>query len=200
MSNEIIRLIVLILIGGMIGYFTNKLAIKMLFRPVNPVKFLGLTIQGVFPRRKDKIAKSLAEIIERDLLSQDVLMDELLNEENKASIKEMIKDQLVEALSESIPPMFKMFLGENPKATIANLIESKGDNIFNSLFDAIKEKGLGSIDIYGIVKRKIDELDFIEFEQILLGLMKQELQFVEVVGFFLGALIGALQFVVTLFI
>jgi uncharacterized membrane protein YheB (UPF0754 family) len=201
MTNEmIIRLLLLIVIGGLIGYITNKLAIKMLFRPVNPIRFLGLTIQGVFPKRKDKIAMSLAEIIERDLLSKDVLMEELLSEENVEKIKDMIKVQIIDALSDNIPPMVKMFLGENPKAKIAKLIDQRGDAIFEQLLNSIKEEGLESIDIYGIVKRKIDELDFVEFEQLILGLMKKELKFVEIVGLFLGGLIGLLQFVVTLFV
>ncbi len=198
MTELILRLITLILIGGLIGYFTNKLAIKMLFRPVNPVRFLGITIQGVFPKRKDKMAKSLAEIIERDLLTKDVLVDELLNEENIGNLKEKIKDHFIEALSDSIPPMVKMFLGENPKAKIADMIEKRGDAILDQLIEVLKEEGFDNIDVYGIVKRKIDELDFIEFEQLIFGLMKQELKFVEVVGLFLGAFIGALQFAVTL--
>jgi uncharacterized membrane protein YheB (UPF0754 family) len=200
MTDQIIRLILLVAIGGLIGYLTNKLAIKMLFRPVNPHKFIGLTIQGVFPKRKDKMARSLAEIIERDLLTQDVLMDELLNEDNIDKIKTTIKDHLVDALSDNIPPMVKMFLGDNPKVKIASLIEQKGDAIFNQLIDSIKSEGIGNIDIYGIVKRKIDDLDFIEFEKIIFGLMKQELKFVEVVGSFLGSLIGLLQFLVVTFI
>lgn len=201
MTNEmIIRLLLLIVIGGLIGYITNKLAIKMLFRPVNPIRFFGLTIQGVFPKRKDKIAMSLAEIIERDLLSKDVLMNELLSEENVEKIKEMIKGQIIDALSDNIPPMVKMFLGENPKAKIAKLIDQRGDAIFDQLLVSIKEEGLESIDIYGIVKHKIDELDFVEFEQLILGLMKKELKFVEIVGLFLGGLIGLLQYVVTLFV
>ena len=38
--SDTVRLITLVLIGGLIGYITNKVAIKMLFRPVNPVKIL----------------------------------------------------------------------------------------------------------------------------------------------------------------
>ncbi|MCF7925736.1 MAG: DUF445 family protein [Candidatus Izimaplasma sp.] len=198
MTEIMIRLITLIVIGGLIGYFTNKLAIKMLFRPVNPIRFLGLTIQGVFPKRKDKMAKSLAEIIERDLLTKDVLAEELLKDDNIDNLKEKIKDHFIDTFSDSIPPMVKMFLGENPKAKIAEMVEKRGDAMLNQLIDILKEEGFNNIDIYDIVKRKIDELDFIEFEQIIFGLMKKELKFVEVVGLFLGAMIGALQFVVTI--
>jgi len=46
------------IIGFIIGYLTNYLAIKMLFRPRK--KILG--IQGVLPKRKAKLAKSIGEI------------------------------------------------------------------------------------------------------------------------------------------
>ena len=90
--NEFVRFLVLVAIGGLIGYVTNRIAIKMLFRPVNPIKILFFEIQGVFPKRKDKIAVSLAETIEQELLSKDVIMDKILNEEKVQEYKELIKD------------------------------------------------------------------------------------------------------------
>ena len=82
-----IRFILLVLIGGLIGWITNKVAIKMLFRPINPHKFLGITIQGVFPKRKDQMAISLADTIEKELLSKEVIMNQLLGEEKLEKIK-----------------------------------------------------------------------------------------------------------------
>ena len=81
MTDELIRLVLLIIIGGFIGYITNKVAIKMLFRPVNPIRIGFFTLQGVFPKRKDQMAISLADTIEQELLSKEVLMDKLLNPE-----------------------------------------------------------------------------------------------------------------------
>ena len=58
---------------------------------------------------------------------------------------------------------------------------------------------MSNLDIQKLVKERIDELDFIEFEKIMVGLMSKELRFVEVVGLFLGAFIGAIQYVITIF-
>ena len=77
--DDIIRLLLLIAIGGFIGYITNKIAIKMLFRPVNPVKLGFITVQGVFPKRKDQMAISLADTIEQELLSKPKSKFELVN-------------------------------------------------------------------------------------------------------------------------
>jgi len=56
------------LVGAIIGYFTNWLAIKMLFRPYKTIKFAGIALPftpGLLPREKDKLAVSLGETVSR---------------------------------------------------------------------------------------------------------------------------------------
>jgi uncharacterized membrane protein YheB (UPF0754 family) len=197
---EILRFILLVIIGGLIGWTTNKLAIKMLFRPVNPHKILGITIQGVFPRRKDQIAISLAEIIEQELLSKEVLMDQLLDEDKLEGIKSKLKTVIIDKLAEGIPPMAAMFVGGDIKAFIKKYIDKHGDEIFNEMIGEFRNIGLENIDIHKLVKNRIDELDFVEFEKIIFGLMNKELHFVEIIGLFLGGLIGIIQYLVTILI
>ena len=127
-------------------------------------------------------------------------MDKLLNPEKIEHLKTIIKEQLISKITTMIPPMFRMFMGENPEQMVRNLIQEKGDAIFDELIETLKNEGLENLNIREIVKDRIDELDFVEFERIIFGLMSRELRFVEVIGLFLGALIGILQFVVTLFI
>lgn len=198
MYDNIMRLVLMVVIGGLIGYLTNRIAIKMLFRPVNPVKILFFTIQGVFPKRKDQMAISLADTIETELLSKDVIMDKILNEEKIEELKTLVKESLVSRIGDVIPPMVKMFMGSNPDELIKNLIDKEGDNILDGLIDDIKNKGLEDLSIREIVKERIDDLDFVEFEKIIFGLMSKELRFVEVIGLFLGMVIGLLQFFITL--
>ena len=68
------------------------------------------------------------------------------------------------------------------------------------MIDEFQQTGLENLNIREIVKERIDELDFVEFEKIIFGLMSKELKHIEVIGLFLGALIGILQFVVVTFI
>lgn len=196
--DDIIRLVLLIIIGGFIGYITNKIAIKMLFRPVNPIKVGFVTIQGVFPKRKDQMAISLADTIEQELLSKEVIMDKLLGPEKIEELKRVIKELLIERVTEMIPPMVRMFMGDDPKALIKRILDKEGDTIFSELIDKLKDEGMSNLNIREIVKERIDSLDFIEFERIIFGLMKKELRFVEIFGLFLGMMIGVLQFLVTL--
>jgi len=197
---EIIKVVLFVLIGGLIGWLTNKVAIKMLFRPVNPHRFLKMNIQGVFPRRKDEIAKSLAKIIENELLTKDEMMNQLLSEDKIEHIKKKLNKIIVDKISEAIPPAISMFMGNDAKNMIEQYIDKHGDDIFSQLIDEFKETSFENLDVYGIVKKQIDALDFIEFEKIIFGLMNKELKFVEIVGLFLGGLIGIIQYIISIFL
>ena len=197
MYENVIRLVLMVIIGGLIGYLTNRIAIKMLFRPVNPVKVLFFTFQGVFPKRKDQMAISLADTIEKELLSKEVIMDKILNEQKIEELKKMVKESLVSRIGDAIPQMVKIFLGNNPEDFIKNIIDKEGDNILDGLIEDIKNKGLDDLNVREIVKERIDALDFVEFEKIIFGLMSQELRFVEVIGLFLGMIIGLIQFLIS---
>ena len=196
----LIKFALVVTIGALIGWITNKVAIKMLFRPVNPVNILFFTFQGVFPKRKDQMAISLADTIEQELLSKEVIMNKILNEENLDNTKQTIMDTLVKKISENIPPMAKMFLGDNVEGMIRSYLDKEGDRIFDEMIDALKDKALDNLNIREIVKERIDSLDFIEFEKIIFGLMNRELKHVERIGLILGAFIGVIQFFVTQFL
>lgn len=64
-----------VFLGAFIGYLTNSVAIRMLFRPVRPVHVLGLRVPftpGVIPRRREELAQSIGRMVSRDLLTDDV--------------------------------------------------------------------------------------------------------------------------------
>ncbi len=197
---EIVRFFLMVLIGGLIGWLTNKVAIKMLFRPVNPVRILFFKFQGVFPKRKDIMAISLADTIEKELLSKEVILDKILNEDNLEQIKKDIMESLLINLSEKIPSMVRMFLGSNVDQMLKDFFEKEGDSLFNDLIEKFKDIGLENLNIREIVIERINDLDFIEFEKIIFGLMNRELKHIEIIGLILGSLIGIVQYIITIFL
>jgi uncharacterized membrane protein YheB (UPF0754 family) len=43
-------------IGGVIGWITNWIAVKMIFRPLRPIRLLGFRLHGLVPRRQADLA------------------------------------------------------------------------------------------------------------------------------------------------
>ncbi|QVK21022.1 DUF445 family protein [Mycoplasmatota bacterium] len=196
--EQFIQIIILILIGGIIGWTTNKLAIKMLFRPIKPIKFI-FTFQGVLPKRKDEIAKSIAETIQREFLNEKEIISKLINSVDIDIIKDKLKKMLVVKFREILPPMVLAMFGGKIDVLVSKFIDSEGDGIFNDLMESFRNQGFERLNIAEIVKEKIDELDFIQFENLVYDVTKKELKHIEYIGLLLGLIIGVVQSVVILF-
>jgi uncharacterized membrane protein YheB (UPF0754 family) len=76
-------------IGAVIGYFTNYIAVKMLFRPLYPVKLGKLTLPftpGVIPKRKNELAAALGSMVGNTLITREDLEKALLSDGMKQSV------------------------------------------------------------------------------------------------------------------
>lgn len=77
------------LTGGIIGYFTNWLAIKMMFRPHQPKHLFGIKIPftpGLIPKERGRIAEAVGSSISENLMNKEVLEKNLLSEDMLAKI------------------------------------------------------------------------------------------------------------------
>lgn len=88
-STDVIQFISGPVIGGIIGYCTNWLAIKMLFRPYNEIKIGGKVLPftpGIIPRRKDKLARAIGERVHETMFTQSDIEDFFLSENMKQAV------------------------------------------------------------------------------------------------------------------
>ena len=72
------------LVGAVIGYITNDIAIRMLFRPHQPKYFMGIHIPftpGIIPKEKSRIAASIGKAVSENLMNKDVLEKSLLSDD-----------------------------------------------------------------------------------------------------------------------
>ena len=83
-------LILIPLISAFIGWFTNWIAIKMLFHPREPKKILGVTFHGIFPKRQKTLATNLGKLISDEFLSFNEIEQKISNPENLKQILPMV--------------------------------------------------------------------------------------------------------------
>ena len=198
---NIIRILILAIIGGLIGYLTNVVAIKLIFRPINPIKIpiLNTEIVGMIPKRKSEIAATIGQIISEQFLSIDEIIDGIITDEDKDNITNYIKLKIKLILDEKmtlIPGTIKSLV----QNYISDIIEDEIKSSIDELSEEIIIKANNRINIEEIVKNKINELDLYELEEIILTIVKKELRHIEVLGLILGFLIGIIQGIVTIFI
>lgn len=116
--RTIMDYIIPVITGAIIGYFTNWLAIKMLFRPLKERRLLGIKLPftpGLIPKERGRIAKSVGNTVGQHLLSPEVLSESLCSERVTSYIKESIKEGIekLKNSSKTIGGYMESFLGES---------------------------------------------------------------------------------------
>ncbi|MEG0068693.1 DUF445 domain-containing protein [Cetobacterium sp.] len=195
-----IKAILLVMIGSMIGWITNYIAIKMLFRPYKEINLFFFKIQGLIPKRRHEIGLSLAHTIQSELISLDDIMRKLENANIENEMRRVIDEILEKKLATEISskfPMLAMFLNESTlrkiKESIRDSIMENKDQITGMLFKTLEK----NVDFQEIIIEKIDGFSLEELEKIVFSLAKKELKHIEIVGAVLGGLIGIAQFLIT---
>jgi uncharacterized membrane protein YheB (UPF0754 family) len=191
------------IIAALIGWITNYLAIKMLFHPHQPKKILGLTFQGVFPKRQAQIAEKLGDLVANELFSmkdvaqkiEDLSTQPETLEEVGKRIEQTIRGKLISAF-----PMLSMFLSDEMIEKVTSLFKGELEDFLRVSAQGLAVKMEESVDIQALVREKVQAFSSNKIEELLLGFMEQEFRFIEKIGAFLGFLIGCIQvFLVTAF-
>ena len=89
------------LIGAVIGYFTNLIAVKMLFYPHKAVYVFGRQLPftpGAIPKGKARLAKSAGKIVQNELFTREDISGRLLTEE----VEKPLIDKVMGILDEDI--------------------------------------------------------------------------------------------------
>ena len=191
-------LIIMILVGALIGWFTNFLAVKLLFRPYREVNVLGIKIQGLVPKRKHDISVQIAKTVDEHLISvKDITatMESIeIDSEIERLVNRIVKKNLKEDLIKKFP-MAGMFLNESTMEKIKDYIKNAILDNKEELVEIVAKKVEEGIDFKDIVREKIDDFSLIQLERIIVEIAAKELRHIELIGGILGGIIGVVQFI-----
>lgn len=194
-------LILIPVISAFIGWFTNWVAIKMLFHPRNPVTILGIRFQGIFPKRQEQFAEKLGKLVGQELLSFSDIEEKISNPENLKKVLPHVEPHIDHflrvKLSDSMP-MISMFIGDKTIEKLKGIFMEE----LGILFPKVMKDYAGSLkqqlDLEQIVTDKVKAFSSDKLEDILYQVMAKEFQFVEIIGAVLGFIIGVFQVFITL--
>ena len=102
-------------ISAFIGWFTNWIAIKMLFHPKEPKRFLFITFHGIFPKRQQQFAQKLGVTVANELLHFDEIADRIKDPQTLKDVNPYIEEHIDEFLHKRLQeklPVISMFIGE----------------------------------------------------------------------------------------
>ena len=142
---EFLKYAVPILVGALIGYCTNYIAIKMLFRPKNPVKIGSVKLPftpGIIPKNQPRIAKAVGEAVGEKLFTSDDIKDVLQSEEMKSNITGSLMGLVT--TDRTIEEILKGNMGDEKYGEVI-------DKVYDTVCDKIEE-GIKEADIASIIK------------------------------------------------
>ncbi|MFO1053617.1 MAG: DUF445 family protein [Planctomycetota bacterium] len=181
-------------LGGVIGWVTNTIAVKMIFRPLRPVKVLGLRVQGLIGRRQKDLAKSVGAVVGDHLVQHEDIVRGFRSVDMGAMLSDVLERGLAPKIEElrNLPLIGGFLTAERVadlRQSIVRQILKQEGLIFEKLEEAI-QKGL---DVQALVESKVAAFPVEKLERIVLQVAKRELRSIEVLGGVLGVLIGVLQ-------
>lgn len=126
------------LIGAVIGYVTNWIAVKMLFRPRKEIRVFGKRLPftpGVIPRGQGRLARAVGNVVETQLLTPEYLGEKLLSKESEEEFKSHVQSW-IDSQKASEGTLY---------SSISNIVEEDRLNNFitsteESLSDFLSEK------------------------------------------------------------
>jgi uncharacterized membrane protein YheB (UPF0754 family) len=183
-------------ISAFIGWFTNWIAIKMLFHPRQPMNLGFMTLQGIFPKRQRQFAEKLGKLVADELLSFEDIREKLTDPQKIKNIIPLVEDHLEHFLRVKLPeamPVLSMFIGDTTIKQIKDVLVKELDTLFPMMIAQYLDNVKDELDLERIVTDKVAAFSSDKLEQILQGIMSREFRFVEIIGGVLGFLIGLLQ-------
>ena len=197
------KLVIMVIISAAIGWITNWVAIKMLFRPHNEINLGLFKIQGLIPKRRAEIGTGIADVIQNELISIKDVIANIDREEFSKRLNDLIDDVLEKNLKTKVKekfPVMQMFFSDKMAKDVSNTIKGIVMENQEKIFEIFSNYAEENIDFSTIITDKISNFSLDKLEEIINGLAKKELKHIEVIGAVLGAFIGLVQYFITLFV
>jgi uncharacterized membrane protein YheB (UPF0754 family) len=180
------------LFGAAIGWFTDWLAIKLVFFPRERRRILGIfPLQGVFQKRRDEVAKQYATVVARDVMTVPNLVDALLTGPGAFRLQQMIRETVEEAVEEQAG-LARPLLGSR-FAVLKKTAADRAIRYLPTTMLTAERYATEALDIRDTIAMKMRRLTRVEYEGLLRPAFRQDEWKLIAVGAAIGAVIGELQ-------
>lgn len=192
---ENFEIILMPIVGGMIGWLTNAIAIKMLFWPKKPIKIplISWEFMGLLPKRHADLARSIGEIIERDLLP----LDDLLVYFQENGLQDQLVDTIIEHVDKRIDEKLPRIIPQNIRQPIRHYVREGLGREIETMIGQIGSTSLSKLksefQLGAMVEEKVRSFDLDQLERLIKEVTNTELKYIEYLGGLFGFLIGCIQ-------
>ena len=160
------------LLGGVIGYITNDIAIRMLFRPHKAKYIMGVHVPftpGIIPKEKGRIADAIGGVISENLMNKDVLERYLLSDDMvskvRLSVEEFIETQ--KHNQETVKEFLGHYLSDDEIAAIS---QNVNESITKQTYTKFSDASVGEKVAHIAIDHVAEKLSIDGAQELLAGL------------------------------
>ncbi len=186
----------LIVLGMIVGWITNWIAILMIFEPVDEKRILGIKWQGLFIRRQDEVADIYSGVIAEDIITIENIGEELLHGASADRTRSMVRTALRPAIDDAVGgvrPLVRMAVGPQEYDAIRETVALEGvEYTMTPLTDADFNKEQ-SKRIRKLIAERMREMSPQDFSEMLRSVVRQDEWLLIAHGAVLGIVGGGLH-------
>jgi uncharacterized membrane protein YheB (UPF0754 family) len=191
--------LVMPLFGLFVGWTTDWLALKMVFRPTQERVLLGpLRWHGRFHRRRHEVTEVYGDMLTREILTPRLLLDAMLNGPAADRLFAMVERAAGEAIDAEVGvgrPVVTLTLGTARYEQLKQKIARRAIERIPETAAHLEAYAESRLDVRNTVVDKMHQLTTDEYEGILRPVFKEDEKILIAVGALLGFLVGELQVV-----
>jgi uncharacterized membrane protein YheB (UPF0754 family) len=183
--------------GFGVGFLSDYIALNMLFRPIEPKKYLGfIPFQGLLHAQRDKVTRDYARILADDLFSPEILFDGVLRGPGADKLFSLVGKEVsaaIDAQTGIATPLVKLAVGTQRyngiKDSVVQVVLAR---LPTTLLEA-QDYAMTALDLEQTIIDKMGQLTSEEYESILRPVFKDDEATMIAVGAVLGGIVGEIQ-------
>lgn len=182
--------------GGFVGFFSDWMALQMMFRPLQPKKVMGFTMQGLFIKRQNEVAADYAALISKQLLTSGNMMEELFTGTHSDKVIELVGRYVKQEIDQQagiIKPLVVYAMGGQKYQHLKEQVAARILGQLPETMKHIESYAEDAMDIRNTLVTRMQNLTPEEFEGMLRPAFKEDEWSLIIVGAVLGFLVGEMQ-------
>lgn len=183
--------------GLVVGYLTNFLALKLIFRPVEPVKIGPFTIQGLFMKRQNEVSEQYAKILAEELLTAEHIFAFIIETKGMEPIADLCRKHVKELVDTTTgstkKTLLKLTIGNSGYERIKHVAAERLVEALPSSIASMFAYADRSLEIGPTLESKLKSLSKLDFEDVLHPIFQEDELTLIIVGAVLGAVAGFIQ-------
>ena len=182
--------------GLVVGWFTDWLALKLIFNPKRPIDVFGYRIQGLFLKRRREVAADYGALIADEIITPDKVLAAVLGGPLSDRVYAMVRRQVEASINRNTSiarPLVVLAVGSRRYTEMKRSITQKVLDRLPETMIYLEDYARETMDIRNLLVQKMQNLNELQFEALIRPAFEQDEWILITVGALLGFCMGEVQ-------